>query len=206
VAGSQSDQEQHPDQYTLWNPLPAFPRVQNDPALRGRLVDTAQFYQDAKDGNLPQVSWGIPSSAVSEHPPEDVREGMAYVTWLIDAVMQGPDWPTTAIFVSWDDWGGFCDHVNPPSVDAFGLGIRVPGPVISPYARQGYIDHTTYSFESWLKIIEERYGIAPMTARDTNAADMLAAFDFSQHPRAPVILAPTTRGSAFPQPLQTINP
>ena len=114
-------------------------------------MDTAQFYKDARDGNLPQVSWVIPSSNVSEHPPAGVREGMAYVTGLVNAVMEGPDWDTTAIFLSWDDWGGFYDHVAPPKVDEYGYGIRVPGIVISPYAKQGYIDHNTYSFESWLK-------------------------------------------------------
>ncbi len=203
VVGSQSQQEQNPDRYTLWNPLPAFPAVQ-DSELRKRLVDTAEFYKDAAAGTLPQVSWVIPSGAVSEHPPAGVREGMAYFTGLVNAVMQGPEWETTAIFISWDDWGGFYDHVNPPSVDQYGLGIRVPGLVVSPYARQGYVDHSTYSFESWLRIIEERFAIRPMTTRDANAADMLAAFDFSQQPRPPILLSPTTQGSPYPRPPQPI--
>jgi phospholipase C len=88
---------------------------------------------------------------------------MAYVTGLVNAVMQGKDWDSTAIFIAWDDWGGFYDHVVPPKVDEFGYGIRVPGLIISPYAREGYVDHNTYSFESWLKIVEERFGVAPMT-------------------------------------------
>jgi phospholipase C len=204
VVGTMPMQEQDPKKYTLWNPLPAFPKVKNDSAQFSRLVDTAQFYKDARDGNIPQVSWVIPSSNVSEHPPAGVREGMAYVTGLVNAVMEGPDWDTTAIFLSWDDWGGFYDHVAPPKVDEYGYGIRVPGIVISPYAKQGYIDHNTYSFESWLKIIEERFGIQPMTARDTSAGDMLQAFDFNQKPRLPLILGATREGSAYPQPLQTI--
>lgn len=118
--------------------------------------------------------------------------------------MQGPDWDSTAIFISWDDWGGFYDHVPPPQIDQYGLGIRVPGLVISPYARQSYIDHKTYSFESWLKIVEERFGVSPMTARDTYAADMIDSFDFTQQPRAPIILSPARTGSAYPQPLQKI--
>jgi len=205
VVGSQAQQEQNPDKYTLWNPLPAFPKVQNNPAQRSRLQGTSQFYKDASDGNLPQVSWVIPSGSVSEHPPAGVREGMAYVTGLVNAVMQGPDWNSTAIFISWDDWGGFYDHVPPPKIDQYGLGIRVPGLVISPYAKQGYIDHKTYSFESWLKIVEERFDIHPMTARDTNAQDMIDSFDFTQKPRAPVILSPTREGSAYPQSLQKIE-
>jgi len=205
VVGSQSAEEQNPDKYTFWNPLPAFPAVQNDPAQRSRLQGTSQFYKDAAAGKLPQVSWVIPSSAVSEHPPAGVEEGMAYVTGLVNAIMKGPDWNSTAIFISWDDWGGFYDHVSPPKIDQYGLGIRVPGLVISPYARENYIDHNTYSFESWLKIVEERFDVHPMTARDTNALDMLDAFDFTQQPRAPVILSAARGGSAYPLPLQALR-
>lgn len=190
------------DRYTLWNPLPAFPAVKNDPAQWSRLVDASEFYKDAMNGTLPQVSWVIPSSPVSEHPPAKLSVGQNYVTTLINSVMQGPQWKTTAIFVCWDDWGGFYDHVPPPSVDQYGLGIRVPGLVISPYARQGYIDHKTYSFESWLRIVEERFGITPMQARDNNALDMYDAFDFTQQPSDPVILNPA--GSPYPPALQTI--
>ena len=195
-------QDQAFDKYTLWNPLPAFPAVKNDPAQWSRLVDATQFAKDAMNGTLPQVSWVIPSSPVSEHPPAAMTMGQNYVTGLINAVMQGPQWKTTAIFLCWDDWGGFYDHVPPPAVDQYGLGIRVPGLVISPYARQGYVDHKTYSFESWLKIVEERFGIIPMQARDNNALDMYDAFDFTQQPRDPVILMPA--GSTYPPALQTI--
>jgi phospholipase C len=205
VVGSESQEEQEPDKYTLWNPLPAFPAVQNNPAQKSHLVGTGQFYKDTAAGTLPQVSWVIPSGAVSEHPPAGVKQGMAYVTGLVNAVMQGPDWNTTAIFISWDDWGGFYDHVVPPKVDVYGYGIRVPGLVISPYAKQGYIDHKTYSFESWLKIVEERFGVQSMTQRDTNALDMIDAFDFTQQPRSPVLLSPTLEGSSYPQPLQTLR-
>jgi phospholipase C len=205
VVGSQSEEEQEPDKYTLWNPLPAFPAVQNDPSQRSRLQGTSQFYKDGRSGNLPRVSWVIPSGAVSEHPPCSIRAGMAYVTGLVNSVMRGPDWNSSAIFISWDDWGGFYDHVAPPKIDEYGLGIRVPGLVISPYAKESYIDHNTYSFESWLKIVEDRFDVHPMTARDTDARDMIDAFDFTQQPRSPVILSHTLEGSAFPQPLQPIR-
>lgn len=130
---------------------------------------------------------------------------MAYVTGLVNAIMQSPNWNSTAIFIAWDDWGGFYDHVDPPKVDEFGYGIRVPGLVISPYARQGYIDHKTYSFESWLKIVEKRYGIASMTKRDKDALDMTEAFDFTQQPRAPIVLNATLEGSPYPQTPQIIK-
>jgi phospholipase C len=130
---------------------------------------------------------------------------MAYVTGLVNSIMQGPDWNSTVIFISWDDWGGFYDHVAPPKIDQYGLGIRVPGLVISPYAREGYIDHQTYSFESWLKIVEERFGVHPMTSRDTNALDMIDSFDFTQQPRPPMVLPATKTGSVYPFPLQKIQ-
>jgi phospholipase C len=207
--GSTQDQAQMPDEYTLWNPLPAFPVVQDNSTQRVRLVDTAQFYTDAANGTLPDVSWICPAfqNPLSEHPglKGDIRSGMDYVTGLINAVMQGPEWNSTAIFVAWDDWGGFYDHVVPPVVDQYGYGIRVPALVISPYARQNYIDHTTYSFDSWLKLIEERFGIPNMTQREPIASDMMSSFDFTQQPRPPVILSPTLNGSPYPQPLQTIE-
>jgi phospholipase C len=202
-------QQKNPNDYTLWNPLPAFPKVENDPAQRIRLVDTAQFYKDAKSGTLPSVSWICPylGSQLSDHPAfkGGMRKPMAYVTGLINAVMQGPDWDSTAIFVSWDDWGGYYDHVIPPFVDEYGYGIRVPSLVISAYAKQNFIDHTTYSFDSWLKIVEERFGVDSMTQRDKYADPMLNSFDFTQQPRAPVLLTATTEGSPYPQPLQTIR-
>jgi phospholipase C len=204
VVGTIPAQTQDPKRYTLWNPLPAFPSVRGDAGEWNRLVDTSEFYTDCKTGQLPQVCWVIPSGAVSEHPPAGVREGMAYVTGLVNAVMQSPDWPHTAIFIAWDDWGGFYDHVVPPKVDTYGYGLRVPALVISPYAKQGYTSSQTLSFESWLKLAEERYGISPMTDRDRNANDMRDAFDFTQQPRPPVLLSATTSGSPYPPSPQPI--
>ena len=200
--GGVADTDSDETTYTFWNPLPAFPVVKNDPTQFGRLTNATQFYTDAQNGTLPQVSWVIPNSTLSEHPPADVSTGMSYVTGLVNAVMNSPEWNSTAIFLAWDDWGGFYDHVDPPAVDQYGLGIRVPGIVISPYARQGYVDHKTYSFESWLRVVEERFGVQPMTARDNVANDMTDAFDFTAQPRAAVPLA--SGGSPYPQPLQTL--
>ncbi len=207
--GTAEAQANDPDKYTLWNPLPAFPAVQNDSTQRVRLVDTAQFYQDARSGNLPDVSWVCPDfkNPLSDHPgfKGDVRSAMAYVTGLVNAVMQGPEWMSSAIFLAWDDWGGFYDHVPPPQIDQYGYGIRVPSLVISPYAKQNYVDHHTYSFDSWLKIVEERFGLQAMTEREPISGDMLNSFDFTQKPRTPVMLNPTLLGSVYPQNLQVIE-
>ena len=198
LVGMSADDTQAAHTYTNKNPLPAFPEVRNDAEQYSRLVSADQFYRDAHAGELPQVSWVIPSDDVSEHPPSSVADGMAYVTGVVNAVMASPNWEHTAIFIAWDDWGGFYDHVYPPSVDKYGLGIRVPGIVISPYAKHGYIDHKTAAFESWLKLVEERFAVPSLTARDTKAYDMIDAFDFSQIPREAVQLSATPSGTPYP--------
>ncbi|MBV9453162.1 MAG: LysM peptidoglycan-binding domain-containing protein [Rubrobacter sp.] len=187
-----------------WNPLPYFDTVKQDGQL-DNIQDVSTFYDAAKNGTLPAVSWIMPNEDDSEHPPKPVSDGQAFVTNLINTIMQGPNWDSTAIFLSWDDWGGFYDHVQPPEVDENGYGLRVPGLVISPYAKQGYIDHQTLSFDAYLKFIENLFlggqRIDPQTdgrpdPRPTvrenvsQLGDLLDDFDFSQPPRPPLALLP----------------
>ena len=106
------------------NPLPWFDDVHEDHEL-SNLRPLTSFERAAKAGTLPAVSWVAPTNAVSEHPPSSIAAGQAYVTALINMIMHGPDWKSTAIFLAWDDWGGFFDHVQPPAVDCSGL--RDPG-------------------------------------------------------------------------------
>jgi phospholipase C len=186
----------------IWNPLPYFDTVQQDGQL-GNIRSLSEFFSAAKAGTLPAVSWIDPNGTVSEHPPALVSAGETYVTGLINAIMRSPNWSSTAIFLTWDDWGGFYDHVAPPTVDQNGYGLRVPGLVISPYARPGYIDHRTLSFDAYLKFIEDdflggqrldpktdgRPDLRPDVREDASQlADVSADFDFSQPPRAPLIL------------------
>ena len=137
------------------NPLPWFDDVHDDHQLSD-LRPLTSFETAAKAGKLPAVSWVAPTNAVSEHPPALITKGQAYVTGLINMIMHGRDWKSTAIFLAWDDWGGFYDNVQPPTVDAQGYGLRVPALVISPYAKKGYIDHQILSFDAYLKFIERR--------------------------------------------------
>ena len=186
----------------IWNPLPFFTTVRQDGEL-GNIKSIDEFYKAARAGTLPAVAWICPNGKVSEHPPARVSVGQAYVTGLVNAIMQSPDWHSTAIFLTWDDWGGFYDHVVPPVVDANGYGLRVPGLVISPYAKRGFIDHQILSFDAYVKFIEDDFldgeRIDPRTdgrpdprpdVRETQSilGDLRADFDFSQVPREPAIL------------------
>jgi phospholipase C len=200
-----SSKPQNPYTPSIWNPLPSFDTVAQDGQIKN-IQYLRRFYKAAASGNLPNVAWVVPNGHESEHPPESlISDGQAYVTGVVNAVMRSPNWSSTAIFISWDDWGGFYDHVVPPKVDGNGYGIRVPGIVISPYAKQGYIDHQTLSFDAYLKFIEDDFlggaRLDPATdgrpdPRPTvreNAAilgDLKQDFDFTQAPRPPLILNP----------------
>ncbi|MGO4884993.1 MAG: alkaline phosphatase family protein [Bryobacteraceae bacterium] len=140
----------------IWNPLPYFDTVKSDGEL-GNIQSVQVFLERARKGTLPAVSWIVPSGDVSEHPPSLVSRGQSFVTTLINAVMAGPNWKDCAIFLAWDDWGGFYDHAVPVTVDQNGYGLRVPAMVISPYAKQHFIDHQTLSFDAYVKFIEDDF-------------------------------------------------
>jgi phospholipase C len=186
----------------IWNPLPWFDTVRHD----GQVANVApfeQFLHAVRKGKLPAVSWLAPAQRVSEHPPGLVSVGQTYVTSVINEIMRSPDWKSTAIFLTWDDWGGFYDHVQPPTVDRNGYGLRVPGLVISPYAKRGYVDHQTLSHDAYLKFIEDDFlhgqRLNPRTdgrpdPRPTVRenvkilGDLRRDFDFTQKPRKPLLL------------------
>jgi phospholipase C len=187
----------------MWNPLADFTDVREDHQTAVAQEPLARFYAAAADGDLPNVSWVTPDWADSNHPGSAVAQGQAWVTKLVNAVMNGPDWNRTAIFLAWDDWGGFYDHVKPPVVDAQGYGLRVPAIVISPYAKRGYVDHQILSFDAYLKFIEDDFLHArrldprtdgrpdPRPDVRENAkilGDLERDFDFGQNPRSPVLL------------------
>ncbi len=189
---------------SIWNPLPSFTDVKADHQLRN-IRRLSEFWPAAKHGRLPAVSWITPTQDNSDHPPASIATGQAYVTDLINTVMRGPDWKSTAIFLTWDDWGGFYDHVAPPVVDQNGYGLRVPALVISPYARQGHIDHQVLSFDAFNKFIEDDFlKGARLNPRTDGRPDprpnvresarilgnLVADFHFRQRPRRPVLLSP----------------
>jgi phospholipase C len=177
----------------IWSALDAINHIRNGPLWTSRVPSDTQFVRDAASGSLPAVSWVIPDFPVSEHPTVGAEvasacDGENWTVQQINAVMQSPAWPTTAIVLTWDDFGGFYDHVVPPWVDQYGFGPRVPLIVISPYAKERTVSHTTYEFASVLQLIENRYSLAPLTNRDASANSLLDMFDFSQAPAPPLIL------------------
>lgn len=181
-----------PTRESLWNPLPGFENYAGTNAVLPHLARTTQFFRDLTGGSLPQATWLIPSGKESEHPPQNIRTGMWYVTNLINAVMQSSYWNTCAIIVLWDDYGGFYDHVTPPKVDEYGYGFRVPALVISPYSKRGVVVHTTYDMTSPLALLEKTFGLSPLTNRDAQANAMLDCFDFSQTPLPPLVIPTPT--------------
>jgi phospholipase C len=176
----------------VWVPLLDYARYIDDPKLFSHIVPLDEYFEDLNNGTLPAVAYIVPSGA-SEHPPGSIRAGQRFVRTLVNALMRSDAWYSSAFMWSYDDWGGWYDHVPPPQVDAYGYGFRVPALLVSPYARRGYIDHTTLDFTSFLKFIEENWGLEPLAERDAKANSMIGAFDFSQVPREPSFVS-ATRG------------
>ncbi len=176
----------------VYSPLDGINHIRFGPLWSTNVVSDTQFAIDAKNGTLPAVSWLVTRATTNEHPPSGSCTGENWTVAQMNALMQGSDWSTSAVFITWDDFGGFYDHVPGPELDKFGLGPRVPLLVISPYAKTGYVSHTQYEFSSVLKFIEERFGLSPMTARDAQANDTSDSFDFTQSARGPLILQPRT--------------
>lgn len=185
-----------PDQWM--NGLQAIKHVRNGPMWE-KVQHPDQFLVDIENGELPKVSWLIPPEGnANEHPGAgtNVCIGENWTMERLNAVFESEFWPTTAIVIVWDDFGGFYDHVPPPHVDVMGYGPRTPGFIISPYSRPGdnpdggSIDSTEYEFSSVLRFIEDLHGLKPMTDRDRNADPLSGAFDFTQEPRLDVPALP----------------
>jgi phospholipase C len=153
------------------------------------LKDEQDLIAALQDGTLPSVTFFKPIGVDNEHPSyTTVARGQEHVMQLVNAIQASAYWPTTAIIITYDENGGAWDHVAPPVVDRWGPGSRVPAVIVSPWARHGYIDHTVYDTTSILKLIETRWQLEPLGARDATAGDLTGAFDFSQQPdlRSPV--------------------
>lgn len=184
-------------------PLDSISGFSSDSTMMSRVMNMSVFYQEAADGTLPAVSFvepfglygenGIPD--VSEHPPANITVGEQWTVNAVNAVMHGPDWGSSTIFITWDENGGFFDNVAAPQVNSFGYGARVPTLMISPYAKENFIDDQVLNHMSVLAFIDYNWGLPYLSSWVANSGVPLNAFDFGQQPRAPIILG---QGGPYP--------
>ena len=192
---------------TLWSAYDVIKHIRYGPDWANEVSPPSQVLTDAAAGNLPNVTWVVPDFSDSDHPGNESTTGPAWVQSVVKAIGNSPDWSSSAIFVLWDDWGGWYDHVAPPQVDAQGLGIRVPLIVISPYAKAGYVSHVTYETAGLVKFAELVFGLAPMAAADARANGLDDCFDFEQAPRSfTAIRKHLTRQRFVPHPPSGLPP
>ncbi|MGI0088203.1 MAG: phospholipase C [Nitrosotalea sp.] len=171
--------------YGFTNWYKSFEYVQNSPTAKSNFAKVGDFVIDVQEKNLSQVSWIIGAPGGDEHPPKNIQNGEGSVTNdIVNKLGASIYWNSIAIFVTWDDYGGFFDHVPPPQVDKFGYGFRVPCLVVSPFAKTGFIDSIVNDHTSILKFIEDRYGLSPLSTRDAAANNMMESFDFAQPARS----------------------
>jgi phospholipase C len=173
----------------IWNALDAIRHIRYSNIWSTHVTNDQTFIPDALHNRLPAVSWLVTKQLYSEHPPHSVCAGENWTVKVLNAIMRSPEWAHTAVFLTWDDFGGFYDHVPPPRFNLLALGPRVPTIVISPYARAHYVDHATYDFSSILRYIEDKFGLGRLTAYDRRAKSIVGSFDFKQTPLAPQLLS-----------------
>jgi phospholipase C len=177
----------------IWSAFDAVSHIRYSSDWTNNVVSPpAQFFTDIQQGNLAGVTWITPDFAWSDHAGVgSTAEGPDWIADIVNAVGQSPFWHSTVILISWDDWGGWYDHVNPPQVDSMGLGFRVPLILVSPWAKHGYISHQQHEFGSFLHMTEEVFNLPSLGARDAISDDLSDCFDFMQSPQ-PYVPVPTT--------------
>ncbi len=187
------------EQGYVWSTLNSFSFIRNTSLWSQRVVPWQNITTDAQNNTLPAFSWVTAPKVDSEHPPASACAGENWSVNIINAIEQSPAWSSTAIFLTWDDWGGFYDHVAPPVIDGLGYGFRVPLMVISPYAyattngqSNPHVDHTQLEFSSVLRFAEQIFNLPSLQRRDTSAGDLMKDFDFSKVHNQPLILQQRT--------------
>lgn len=175
------------DPQVQWVPLLGFDRFIESATLSSHIVDMDQYFYDLANGTLPAVSYMLALGA-TEHPLTSLESGQQFSKKVIQALMQSEAWYHSAFLLTYDDWGGWYDHVPPPQIDEYGYGFRVPALLISPYAPRGHIDSTVLDFTSILRFIEDNWSVQPLASRDAQANSLASAFDFSSPPRDPAII------------------
>ncbi len=190
--------------YNYWNPM-AGRALSYQNGFSSHFVQRSSFLTDAASGSLPQLSWIIPAWPNSDHPGTNVTAGEQFVAQIVNAVEASPEWNSTAIVLLWDDYGGFYDHVAPPTVSGNLLSFRTPLIVISPYARENYVDHTFLDFFSFLRFGEWLFGAGCLTTFDCTAPLPFGLFDFNQTARHPMFFQTNPTLATYPLPLQKLS-
>jgi phospholipase C len=186
----------------MWNAYNSIGQVFHTDLWHEHTRGIDSLVADIKANNLPPVTWATPLFQLSDHPPASTGYCHNWVTDVVNAVMTSDMWEHTAIFLTWDEWGGFYDQVKPPQIDDYGLGFRVPMLTISPYVKRGVIDDVVGEFSSPLKFISDNWGLPYLTSRIAKTHNFEHVFDFNQQPRTPQVTsqrAPAT-GDAFHHP------
>jgi phospholipase C len=190
--------------YDYWNPLAA--RAESyQPQFASHFVSRDDLLTDLSNHTLPSISWVIPAANESDHPGYNVTTGEEWVAELLNAVESSSYWRSTAVFVIWDDYGGWFDHVAPPRSYADLLSFRSPILVVSPYARENYISHESLDFFSLLRFIEWQFGLGCVTALDCTATLPFDFFNFDQAPRGPWLFPTLWTAASYPMPLQRVE-
>jgi phospholipase C len=193
----------------LWNAPDAIEDIREGHSYDNVIAPSSQVLTDIADNNLASIVWVTPTAAESDHPSSNDGTGPSWVASIVNAIGESPYWNDTAIFVTWDDWGGWYDHVAPTIYNSYELGFRVPLVVISPYAKQGYVSHVQHEFGSILKFTEETFGLPSMGTTDSRADDLSDCFNFGypthRHKFKP-IRAKYSRAYFLHQPPSNANP
>ncbi len=185
----------------LWNALDAIRHIHNAPAYRTEIeAPSSRVLTDIVNGDLKPVTWIMPAGPDSDHAKVTDGTAPSWVAGIVNSVGESKYWNDTAIFVTWDDWGGWYDHVKPPMYNSYELGLRVPLLVISPYAKHSYVSHRQHEFGSILKFIEKTFGLGSLKTTDARSDDLADCFNFNQPPRKfQHIHAPFGRGDFLNQ-------
>jgi phospholipase C len=191
----------------LWTAPDAIAHIRSGADYANVVAPSSTIFNDIANLQLPAVSWVIPTAAESDHAKSTDGSGPSWVASIVNAVGESPYWNSTAIFITWDDWGGWYDHVKPQSYNTYELGFRVPLIVVSPYAKHAYVSHVQHEFGSILKFTEETFGLPSLNYTDLRADDLVDCFDFGQQPSPfHAIAAPIGAAAFLHQPVSTTIP
>jgi len=186
-----------PSEGSIWTGPNAIAHLRNGPAWSNVLIPETRVLEDLAKGELAQVTWIMPSGQWSDHARINDGSGPDWVGSIVNAIGNSPFWNDTVILIAWDDWGGWFDHVPPPSIyNQYEYGFRVPMIVVSPYAKPGYVSHVTHDFGSLLKFIEVTFDLPTLGYADLRSDDLMDCFDFSQAP-LPYETVATTRDAKY---------